>query len=146
MRIDLHIHTRYLSGKYSGASDTGNRGKHRGASDRTQPARLFFRAGWNKPRGSTRAAHDPLPVDMLVTPGMKVLYVIALVSFAALLWTAFAIARHVRRGAQAAQPPVADPTRRAIEERLSNLTRTSSEGQTSGRTASRPQSPDQRAS
>ena len=83
-------------------------------------------------------AHNPAVVDMLVTPGMKVLYVIALLSFAALLWAAFAIARHVRKGAAPAQLPVADNTPEVLEQRLSSLTRTPPETRSGSQTASRP--------
>ncbi len=70
---------------------------------------------------------------------MKILYVIALVSFAALLWAAVAIARHVRKGAVAPDPPAADNSPEALEQRLSTLTRKpSAEARPTSRSTSRP--------
>jgi hypothetical protein len=53
---------------------------------------------------------------------MKILYIAALVSFAALAWAAFAIMRHVRKGADRAKSEagLAD-MHQAIESRLSSV-------------------------
>jgi hypothetical protein len=56
---------------------------------------------------------------------MKILYAIAVISFAALVWAALAIARHVRKSsARAAAQPAADAELlEAIDMRLSEIVR-----------------------
>jgi hypothetical protein len=62
---------------------------------------------------------------------MKILFAIAVLSFAALVWAALAIMRHVRKNsARAASPPVAElEMAEAIENRLSQVTRPASRHQ-----------------
>jgi hypothetical protein len=62
---------------------------------------------------------------------MKILFAIAVFSFAALVWVAFAIMRHVRKNsAKAAFSPAAEAEMsQAIDVRLSSLARTPPVGQ-----------------
>jgi len=55
---------------------------------------------------------------------MKILFIIALLSFAALAWAALAIRRHIRRNAADNKPPTPDSqTSEAINARLRGISR-----------------------
>ena len=55
---------------------------------------------------------------------MKIMYIIALLSFAALAWAAFAITQHVRKNAAAKVPPPTDEAMvQALDVRLNDLSR-----------------------
>ena len=60
---------------------------------------------------------------------MKILFILAVLSFAALAWAAFAITRHIRNSAAKAGAPSASENEidEAIENRLTNLARPSGE-------------------
>jgi hypothetical protein len=53
---------------------------------------------------------------------MKILYIVALVSFVALTWAAFAMTRYIRKGASAAKSEASElEMHQAIEARLSSI-------------------------
>jgi hypothetical protein len=71
---------------------------------------------------------------------MKILYTIAVFSFLALVWAAFAISRHIRKNsATPAREPVQDPDlTEAIDRRLAGLVKQTSPEENAGTAASQP--------
>ena len=63
---------------------------------------------------------------------MKILFTLAMFSFAALAWAAFAITRHIRKNAASAGRPAADAElTQALEDRLTTLVQNSNDDRTS---------------